>query len=206
MDFNKYYKNGWGLHWKTSEYIFNILKDNDINNILEFGSGKSTEFFIDSRNELTKNYSIDSFDHSTQYCYQGQTYYFLNLMIRDLIICDDDSYNTMFKSKKYTKELFLKTDDIFNTGIKNATYDIHSDDLKENYDLVLIDGPNGNGRNFAYFYLTGRIKSGAYVIIDDYFHYDFLEKCSIFFDYEVLETVKFSNDHPNKGHAIIKIK
>jgi hypothetical protein len=78
--------------------------------------------------------------------------------------------------------------------------------MSEKYDLVLIDGPNGNGRNFSYIHLKNKLNSGAYIIIDDYFHYDFVEKCLMFFDCEILEERRFIEDHPNKGHAILKIK
>lgn len=206
MDFNRFYRDGWGLHRTTTEYIYNIIKDNNIKNVIEFGSGGSTEFLIEARSLLNKDYTIDSFDHSTEFCFQGYKPEFLNLMIRDLVVSNANDYDKMFLSKNFCKECFTKTDDLYNTGLQNSTYAINDGDLKDNYDLVIIDGPNGNGRNFTYFYLMDKLKSGSFVIIDDYFHYDFLEKCSLFFDYEILDESKFTNDHPNKGHAILKIK
>jgi hypothetical protein len=206
MDFNKFYRNGWGLHRATTEYIYNIIKHNNIKNVLEFGSGGSTEFLIEARSILCKDYSIDSFDHNTEFCFKGHKPEFLKLMIRDLVVSNRDDYEKMFTSKKFCKECFSKTNDLYNTSLQNSTYDINDGDLKDNYNLVIIDGPNGNGRNFSYFYLMGKLESGSFIVIDDYFHYDFLEKCKLFFDYEILDESKFPNDHPNKGHAILKIK
>ena len=54
--------------------------------------------------------------------------------------------------------------------------------------------------------MEGRLTPGSIVIIDDYFHYDFVEKLGNFFDYDLIDEIKFSNDHPNKGHVIVKIK
>ena len=206
MDFNKYYREGWGLHRGTIEQTYNLIRDNDIKSVLEFGSGASTEFFIEARTELNKVYTIDSFDHNVQFSYNKSKPDYLNLMIRDLVICNDESYNKMFETKIFNGEVFVATDRILDTGIKNATYKINKEDLKESYDLVLIDGPNGNGRNFSYFYIQGRLKSGSIVVIDDYFHYDFVEKLGEFFEYELIDEIRFSNDHPNKGHVIVRIK
>jgi hypothetical protein len=206
MEFKKYYRDGWGLHIKTTEFMYNIIKDNEIKSILEFGSGGSTEFFIEARKILNKNYTIDSLDHSEQFCYKGPKYDYLNLILTNLITCDDTSYENIFSTKKFDSSKFSITNDIYNTGIKNATYDLNLNKLKDNYDLVLIDGPNGNGRNFSYFYLLNRIKKGTFIIIDDYFHYDFVQKCSDFFDFDIIDQERFIKDHPNKGHSILKIK
>lgn len=42
------------LHDNTIKYIYNYIKDNkkDIKNILEFGSGLSTKFLLDTRDEF----------------------------------------------------------------------------------------------------------------------------------------------------------
>lgn len=206
MDFTKFYRQGWGLHRDTIEKLYNIINNNNIQHVVEFGSGGSTEFFIESRIELNKNYTIDSFDHNQDFSYNGPKFDFLNLMVRDLIVCNDDDYNEMFKNQKISNSLFEKTNDILNTRIKNATYLLNDDDLNKSYDLILIDGPNGNGRNLNFLHLKNKIKSGAHIIIDDYFHYDFVERCLNVFNCEVLEEVKFTYDHPNKGHAILKLK
>jgi hypothetical protein len=206
MDFNKFYKEGWGLHRGTIEQVYNLIRNNNITSVLEFGSGASTEFFIEARNELNKAYTIDSFDHNIDFSYNSTKPDYLNLMIRDLVVCSDESYNEMFKTKKFNDSAFVTTEKKLDTGIRNATYKLNKGDLKKSYDLVLIDGPNGNGRNFSYFYMKNRLKSGSIVVIDDYFHYDFVEKLGEFFEYELISEIKFSNDHPNKGHVIVKIK
>lgn len=206
MDFHKFYRGGWGLHKGTIEQIYNQIRINDIRSVLEFGSGASTEFFIEARTELNKQYTIDSFDHNMQFAYNKDKPDYLNLMIRDLIICNNESYTQMFDTKVFNEKVFTTTNNILDTGIKNATYKIKEEDLRNSYDLVLIDGPNGNGRNFSFFYMQNRLNTGAIVIIDDYFHYDFVEKLGQFFTYKIIDETRFTSDHPNKGHIIVEIK
>ena len=40
--------------------------------------------------------------------------------------------------------------------------------MKEHYDLIIIDGPNGNGRNIAYLHIKDRVKKNSIIFIDDY--------------------------------------
>jgi hypothetical protein len=203
-EYNYYSNGGWGLCKPTLEWIYNIIKNNNIKNIIEFGSGKSTEFLIDVRKELNLNYNIDSFDNDENYCYNGDNHDFLNLQITDLLSCSDSYYNDMFENKVFNKTKFKIVDFEFDATIKNATYDINLVNLRKNYELVIIDGPHGNGRNFSNFYIKNRIKKGSYIIIDDYFHYDFVNKTQSFFNVDIIEENIF-HDYSNKGHAILKV-
>ena len=45
-DLKLYSNNDWGLCIPTLEQIIGIIKNNQINSVIEFGSGKSTEFLI----------------------------------------------------------------------------------------------------------------------------------------------------------------
>jgi hypothetical protein len=60
---------------------------------------------------------------------------------------------------------------------KNNFYKIEESDLNGVYDIVILDGPNGNGRNFAFLHIKQYLNSGSIIYIDDYNHYDFVEKC-----------------------------
>jgi len=203
-ELNLYSNSGWGLCIPTLEKIIEIVKNNNINSIIEFGSGKSTEFLIDLRNELNLNYTIDSFENSEKYGYDGDKPDYLNLHITNLLTCSDSDYHDMFLNKNFDKTKFNIVTGEFDATIKNATYDIDLTKLKDNYDLVIIDGPNGNGRNFSNFYLNNRIGSNTFIIVDDYFHYDFVDKIRKFFNIEVIEE-KIFEGYSNKGHAIIKV-
>ncbi len=200
-NFNEVYRNGWGLHRKTCEYMLEI--SDKIKNVVEFGSGGSTKFLLDMRESLSLNFSIDSFDHNDIYCFKvNKEYTNFKLNIRQLIQYDNETYNEMFLNKKTSDKYTIATD-IHNTRLQNSFYDIKKSDLKDEYDLVILDGPNGNGRNIGYLHLINKLKSGAIIIIDDYDHYDFVQKCKHMFNVELVKEEKF--DHPLKGHCILKI-
>jgi hypothetical protein len=201
-DFDSVYRDGWGLHKETSKFIVNL--SDKIKNVVEFGSGGSTHLLLDIKKNLGYNFNIDSFDHNEKFSYQvkGDEENF-KLNIRELVQFNQVDYNEMFSNKKISEQT-NKVDDIFNTRLQNAFYNIKEGDLRNDYDLVILDGPNGNGRNIGYLHLINRLKSGAIIIIDDFDHYDFVEKCQYMFDVEILEQKKF--DHPLKGHCILKIK
>jgi hypothetical protein len=203
-ELKSYSNNEWGLCVPTLEEIIKIIKNNQVKSIIEFGSGKSTEFLIDVRNEMNLDYTIDSFDDSEKYCYNEDRYDYLNLKVTDLIVCGDEDYLEMFNTKTFNRNKFTKVDGEFDAKIKNATYDVNFSELKDNYDLVIIDGPHGNGRNFSNFYIKNRIKNGTYIIIDDYFSYNFVETVRYFFDVEVIEE-KIFEGYSHKGHAILKV-
>jgi hypothetical protein len=59
---------------------------------------------------------------------------------------------------------------------KNVFYDIKDEQLPDVIDIMIVDGPHGNGRSIAFLHGINRLKSGSYVVIDDYNHYDFIEK------------------------------
>lgn len=182
------YKSGPGLDLIALQQIKKNLDlfDNNIN-ILEFGSGFSTEFFVDYKVNSGKNVNIDSFDNDPNYCYKNKNNYkFLNLNISPLISCSDENFNKQLNEKKYDKNYFKTHVSLPYNHPKfwrqrNCFYNINTDHLKNKYDLILIDGPNGNGRNIAYLHIKDRLKKGSIVFIDDHtssdndFSYNFVE-------------------------------
>lgn len=205
MNFGNYWRNGMGLHEYTIEHIFNILKYNNIKNIVEFGSGESTRFLVESRNSLKQNYSIYSFDHHEKYCYQ-QKHDFLNLQRRDLIKCNDQDYEQLFITKKFDRSKFENAqNEKENFRTRNTFYDIDENDLPELIDLVILDGPSGNGRNISYVHLINKINDNCYMIIDDVDHYDFLERAKQIFKVEVLVHENLPSIHPLFNYAILKV-
>jgi len=201
MDYKNYYGDGIGLHPETIKDIFEILSKNRINRIIEFGSGNSTQMLIDSRKELNQNYIIDSIDHSQEYAYKGKES-FLNMFIKDIGVTNNDAFVRMFDEKKIPT--LTKTDDKSNYRIENCFYIFDNDFFNnKSYDIVLLDGPHGNGRSMAFIHLIGHLNPEAYIIIDDYFHYDFVEKCQKIFNVTVIKKQKFEGT--NKGHCILKL-
>lgn len=192
MNINKYHNTGIGLSRKSLEILEtnmlslykskNFTSDNPMR-IVEFGSGFSTQFLVDFVLHYKLNVEIDSFDNSKLYCYKNtQNHKFLNLYIRKLLHCSNSDYKIMFDNKKYIPNLMIPYTKNTSYRQQNCFYDIQENDLKDNYDVMLLDGPNGNGRNFSYLYLQHRMSKDGLIFIDDIDHYDFEPKMKLFFN------------------------
>jgi hypothetical protein len=211
MNFDKYKNDGWGLSKQQFTQLLEIIKGSDKSElrVAEFGSGKSTEFFVDIVLENIKRLHIVSFDDNPHYAYKNEgNHKFLNLLIRDLQECTDESYEKMFKDRKLDKSLLYKKKTPLTSRQKNNFYEIKDGDLNGVYDLMILDGPNGNGRNISYLHMVNHLDVGSVVLIDDYTHYDFVDKFSLFFDFEVLHEANNGGvDQWNTGgiYKILKI-
>lgn len=207
MNYEKY-KCGSGLDKIALQKLFDILNGFKGNiQILEFGSGQSTQFLVDYKLYTNKNINIDSYDNDTKYCFQNsKEYNFLNLKITELISCSDEHFNKQLEEKKYNGEYFTKHELLPYNHPKfwrqrNCFYDIKSDELDKKYDLIIIDGPNGNGRNIAYLHLQNCVKPGSIIFIDDFnasdgdYEYKFIENLKNLLNVEEIET--FINDNPS---------
>jgi hypothetical protein len=210
MDLDKYKNNGWGLSkkaFKSIEEHLILLQDNI--NIIEFGSGISTDFLADYKLYYNKNIYITSFDNSYDYCYKNlNNHKFVDLKIRELVTCNNDIYEDMFKNKKIDFDKMIIKKDISTTRQINCFYNIKNNDLKDNYNFVIIDGPNGNGRNFAFLVLLNKLKKGSYILIDDYNHYDFVPRMKSLYNCELIlqNDGDFRNNKWNNGGAFVLYK
>jgi len=181
MNLSKYNNDGWGISTSGFEKMLEILKSTDFKkferyNILEFGSGISTEFFVDYiiENDL-KNVFITSFENDSKFMTLAR-HQQLDLKLRRLITCNDVDYNEMFNKKAFNP---YKVSYLINepeTRQRNCFYNIEENDMPNSIEFVLVDGPSGNGRNLAFLHMLGKLHKDAIVFIDDYRHYDFLEK------------------------------
>ena len=198
MELNKYKNDGWGINLTGFEHLLKLIKENDKDSlrVLEFGSGASTEFFCDVVRNNIKSLDITSFDDNENYSYKKSSNdEFLKLNIRPLVECNDLEYNEQFILKEYNPNVMsIKTSEL-EAIQKNNFYKLDDGDLSGYYDIVLIDGPHGNGRNFAFLHIKNYIKTGTIIFIDDYCHYDFLYKCQEIFDCEIIKQHDGNNDY-----------
>ncbi len=84
-------------------------------------------------------------------------------------------------------EFYLKD----NPGITYVYYnqdDIKSIEIpKEKYDLILIDGPNGDKRSLWYSKIRDNVKEGTIILVDDFNHFScFGEELDKNFNYDIL--------------------
>lgn len=207
MDLTKYENDGWGISVLGFTKLLELIKNNIKKelNVLEFGSGISTMFLSDVVRNNIKKLKITSFDNDINYGYKkSDDEDYLKLLIRNLVECDDLNYQKQFTDKKYSKSLMkTKTSDLKPTQ-KNNFYDIHENDLSGMYDLIILDGPNGNGRNFCFLHIQNHVEKGTIIFIDDYNHYDFLETCQNLFNTEIM--FKHTEGIGDDNFVIIKVK
>ena len=204
MKYDSYWLDGMGLHSSQIEKLFDILMD-DVKKVVEFGSGNSTQFLVDVRKEHGLNFQIHSFDHHPTYCYKGQ-HAFLKSHRRDLVQCSDICFEDMFGSGEYDEKCFVnRQDEIDNFSARNCFYDINEKYLPDDIDLVILDGPNGNGRSIAFLHLKNKLSKGAYILIDDSDHYDFIERCKQVLDVDLVAHENNPSIHPLFNYALLKV-
>lgn len=208
VNINKYKNDGWGLSKREFELLHSILKNQSFKdgityNIVEFGSGRSTEFLIDFINETQNPINIYSFDDSKEYAYKGE-HQRLHLKIVPLVECSDETWEKMFVEKKYDlNKMGLKHSPV-HTRQKNTFYKIDDTMLPDTVDMLIVDGPHGNGRSLAYLHCMNKLVDGSIVLIDDASHYPFydhlkkLHKTTILYEQHIKE-----NKWENGGDFII---
>lgn len=207
MELQKYKNDGWGISQLGFTYLLQLIETSESvpTRILEFGSGSSTRFFCDIVKDGIKDMTITSFDNDITYAYKPtNTESFLTLNIRPLVECNDPEYLTQMLTQQYMPEHMRDKTSVLEPIQRNNFYRIEDGDLSGIYDIVLLDGPNGNGRNFAFLHIKPYVTSGSIIYIDDYNHYDFLEQCVANFDCEIL--VQHTEGIGHDNFVILKIK
>lgn len=208
MKLEKYKNDGWGLSKKQLTELLQIIENHNKKTLrlIEFGSGKSTEFLVDIVKFGIKDLEITSFDNDPNFAYKpNKGDKFINLLIRGLEECDDDSYNKMFDKLAFDKGLMKPKKTALTTRQKNNFYSIDDGDITGIFDLMILDGPNGNGRNISYLHMKDHLEINSIVLIDDYTHYDFIEKFSLFFEFDVLFESNTGNVNQWDNGGIYKI-
>lgn len=196
------YNIGTGLNKKVYIKLIEILNnyDNEIR-VLEFGSGMSSKFFIDYQRIYNKKLELVSFDDSEKWCYKKRDEKedkILKLYIRNLVKCKDEDYNYQIENKIINKKMFFKNISQTTWRQRNCFYDIQDKDIEGLFDIVILDGPNGNGRNLAYNYMRGHLNKDAIILIDDFdakdgdFDYKFIDILK--YNYDVTEIYKYDSD------------
>lgn len=181
IDYELYQNDGWGLSKIGFEKLFELISNDerDIIRILEFGSGISTKFFSDLSDALKKEIYVTSFDDSEEYMYHNTSNSKITVNLRTLEETTDSYFERMFSDKSYNKKFMTpKTSNHF----RNMFYSLKPDDINGLYDYVLLDGPHGNGRSLAFLHMLGHLSEESIIFIDDYTHYDFVDKLLSVYD------------------------
>jgi hypothetical protein len=187
MDINRYKNDGWGLSKKQMTELLNLINDykKSVVRIIEFGSGKSTEFLGDITTNGVKEVEVTTFDDNLNFSYKGN-HSNVVLKIRPLVECSDENYEKMFIDRIFDKKVMKTKVTPLSTRQKNNFYDIQDGDLNGLYDIMILDGPNGNGRNISYLHIHNNLDVNSIVLIDDSSQYDFIPYFEKFFEHNII--------------------
>lgn len=190
----KYSPTPYSLTKKGIEAICSILEEQKIKEILEFGSGRSTDYLSDL------GYTVFSFDDDLNYASSNK-----NTNVVDLIQLNDKTFKEVIQEKVDFVSAIKDLPPVIGRSSKqkNCFYRLETSDLAKKFNFFIIDGPNGNGRSLAFPIIKKIAKKNSFIFVDDYFHYPFIENLKKVFPLAIeICTVREGNI---KGYAIYKI-
>tara|TARA_B100000287_G_C20422066_1_gene697938 strand:+ start:162 stop:809 length:648 start_codon:yes stop_codon:yes gene_type:complete len=197
---------GMGLDPHLLTIILTCLKSGQIKRVLEFGSGSSTQFLLSMREKFNLDYSIDSFDHDEEHCFKAQKdYEKFELKIRKLIQYSDSEFSQILQGNDIPPGIEVPVESYGKFRMKNVFYDVKDTDLTGHYDLVILDGPNGNGRSVCFNHISKHLKKGSVIVIDDYHHHPYMQHCQKLINTRMVRVVNFFDFHPLHGYAILEV-
>jgi hypothetical protein len=175
--------------------------------VLEFGSGRSTKFIESELLRAGGRGRLISYDHDLTYAYIPKTG-FSEVRIRALATWKDQRSFDLLFSAGWTRPVYPVTlSEGMEFRARNTFYEIMDDDLENVFpDLVILDGPNGNGRSAAFPLLVDNLKPGSRILIDDLDHYDFKEKMQQVLNVETLLEVRDYRIHPLYSWGLYRVK
>lgn len=195
----KFWSHGMGLHKLQTDALTEAISEFECPKIIEFGSGRSTEFF----SGLCVPFEMISFDHDERFCYSGQDPR-ISLRLVDLRQWDEETF-----------ESILLTGDFEATGSERIPkhnfrdqrvfYDLSSIAFTPPYDLALLDGPNGSGRLLGCAVLSRLVAVGSLIMLDDVHHFNFEEILGRHLEYEVVARVVNRRVHPLFGFSLVRV-
>jgi len=161
--------------------------------ILEFGGGYSSIFFREIGYDVTTIEHVPSWSKKLESC--GHT----DVLLFKLKQFNSIEWKRLFSCDKsrefyYSSGKTLPPECNNKTRIKNTFYDIKDfTKIPDKPDIIILDGPNGNGRSLAWPLLKGHMKFPCYILIDDYTHYPFVEDFLLIFEGNQVESFQISN-------------
>lgn len=166
INYSNFTFNGWGLSKVALQFLEELIKKNNLEHCIEFGSGQSTKFLTEIGIDFI------SFEDDVNFAapYSG-------VIIQDLVELDDSTYNKVISGEvRYIDVQSNFTPPVKkHTRQRNCFYSIPMLEFNKKFDLVILDGPNGNGRSIAFNYIKPHLNSVSYILIDDFTHHPYIE-------------------------------
>lgn len=193
--------------WSVSKRALSLLMDNlpeGIEGVVEFGAGYSTLFLAKLFEVRRKPLKIVSFEHQGVFFDRLKSHVspFPNVRLfrAELKQLSDQEYEALFSSDQpvrsykgmgmpVPKELYSQT------RLHNVFYDVDlSEQIQGKVDLVILDGPNSNGRSIVFPLVQDVAKTPFYCFVDDITHHPYMEQMSRVFNYEMAFEENFGHD------------
>lgn len=207
---------GWALTKSSLRLLFANIDQSQLMKkycVVELGGGQSTLFWKEM-SDVFPGLTVTTWEHSQQFIdtlnskVAGSS---IRMEHRKLQQYSDMEWEKIFSCRELkdienalatSSPSDLPISEYNNTRAHNVFYSI--DDIHiptENIDILVVDGPHGNGRSLAFAVFAKYFRQGTIILIDDVSHYPFLEMLSKFTTFRVLNT-SFSL---NKQWIIVEI-
>lgn len=186
----------WSLSRESLLWAAELLASGAATRLIEFGAGYSTVALASFCRSLGLPAQIDSFEHQAIFADRLRAQLSgagpVKLHQVELASLDDAAFSQMFTTTDPAALFAAKAQPIaaeaaFDTRLPNAFYRIDPQYWPGgSVDLIILDGPNGNGRSLAFPLLRAALRRPAYLLIDDYLDYPFLADLARVTPYQLL--------------------
>ncbi|MCC6454896.1 MAG: class I SAM-dependent methyltransferase [Caldilineaceae bacterium] len=176
----------WSLHPDTCYWIANLIMSERIHHVIEFGAGFSTIFLDRFIRDLKLDITVESFEHQSNFnsrlqrWLEGSTS--TSLHFCKLWQASDQVFQRMFESPDDSYATFAQlakevpVGQYHETRLRNVFYGYDFSQIaSKSIDLLILDGPNGNGRSLAFPLLKEKLANPCWIVVDDYLDYPFLD-------------------------------
>lgn len=194
---------GWALTKSSLQSLLANIDRSQLEkeySVVELGGGLSTLFW----REMNKNFPglmVTTWEHNQQFIdtlnhkVAGSS---IRIEHRKLQQYSDLEWGKIFSSHDLkgleqallaSRPADLPLSEYCNTRAHNTFYDINDINFRSSkIDLLVVDGPHGNGRSLAFAAFAKYLTEGTMILIDDVSHYSFLEMLSKFVTFQIVST------------------
>ncbi len=182
----------WSLDHISIIWLAELAIRQQLTRIIEFGAGYSTLVLAEYLRQTQPEVKLISFEHQPDYARRIRSFIpegsQVQIECADLCRVDDVTFEQIFlvndpTSAFKTAATQVPPEHAHETRLHNAFYCYEFGKIAAgSVDLLILDGPNGNGRSLAFPFLRHAIRPSGWIFIDDYRDYPFLDHCQRVFN------------------------
>jgi hypothetical protein len=188
---------GWSLPRPAIVWVAEKIAAERLAHVVEFGAGYSSVALAEFLRRVAPATVLDSYEHQEVFAEAlrkrlpsgGQ----VRLHAAPLLQVDDERFAALLSGAAPAAQFrsagrSVSPEALENTRLRNAFYDLGATGVPgPPVDLVILDGPHGNGRSLAYPLLADRLAIPCWLVLDDYDHYPFLDDLGKLFEFEEVQ-------------------